>query len=53
MALIDFLIILLFIMAAFYQKKVCEVTVQEFDEMVVKMKDFSVEVTGLPPVSVY
>ena len=52
-ALVDFLIVFLFVLAAFYQKKVTEVTVQEFEEMVVKVKDFSIEVTGLPPVSDY
>lgn len=52
-ALIDILIIFLFILAAFFQKKVSEVTVQEFEEMVVRVKNFSIEITGLPPVEEY
>ena len=52
-ALIDILIIFLFILAAFFQKKVTEVTVQEFEEMVVRVKNFSIEITSLPPVEEY
>mmetsp|Transcript_17451 Transcript_17451/g.26891 ORF Transcript_17451/g.26891 Transcript_17451/m.26891 type:complete len:91 (+) Transcript_17451:1418-1690(+) len=44
---------IIFLLALYVQEKINQITVEEFKDELLSMSDFTIEVTGLPPVKEY